>query len=389
MRILTIVAGKFPTKKAYGVTTGATLESIKSLGSEALCISFMPDGDFQPLELKHNQLYFPSHPLLSLCQRYAYKGGNITHKIAWRMQMNISYLFSIRKIKRIAPEVIWIRDSLPFFVNYGKFKDAKIVIEFHHRVKKSTKRIISKVEQSRIVLAPISPIIAGDLTEFELLGYKILISPMGINPEIFAKAGDGIRTKGKDKSGPFRIGYVGSLRPGGYSKGYEDLIELASLHQKIGFDSRIMFVGIRKDEMSELENEIQEKSAPRERFELVEHVPHEAAIQLMNECDFLALTRAENSGYAGSPLKAVEYAAIGKPIIAAISPANCAVFTGIFQPFWYDADDVRSMHETLLKIMETVDLSAYQQESIHFANSRSWNTRTSKILNELQRRTLP
>ncbi len=383
------MAGKFPTKKAYGVTTGATLESIRDFGSEAFCISFRPDGKFLPLGLKHNQLYFPIHPLLSFCQRYAYKGANITHKIAWRVQLNISYLLSIGKIKSISPDVIWVRDSLPFFLNHRKFKEAKIVIEFHHPVKNSVKRLISKVEKNRIVLAPISPIIAEDLNEFELLGYKVQVSPMGINPEIFAKVEEATKTKGIDRPEFFRIGYVGSLRPGGYSKGYEDLIELASLHIKIGFKSKIVFVGVRREEMSELENEIEDKFVPRERFELIEHVPHEVAIQLMNECDLLVLTRADNSVYSGSPLKAVEYAATGKPILAAISPANCAVFTGTFQPFWYDANDVKSMHGTLLKILETVDLSVNRQESIDFANSRSWSNRTSKILNELQIRTTP
>jgi glycosyltransferase involved in cell wall biosynthesis len=250
------------------------------------------------------------------------------------------------------------------------------VIELHDLVKKGTVAQISKLKQNRVILAPISPSIQKDL-ERHKLPFKIVFSPMGVDLAQFEN-----REAGHLKIGhPLKIGYFGKLAPSGYSKGYEDLLELAAFHQAIDFPSIIQLVGAADSEIEYLRQYAQRLKIKSGRFEFESHKRHQETISLMHNCDILVLTTPASTRYHGSPIKAIEYAATGKPILAAKSVVNEDVFNGHVSPYWYTPGDVTNMHEVVLEIMNDPNRELIAERMRDFAESRTWRVRTERILN--------
>jgi glycosyltransferase involved in cell wall biosynthesis len=245
-------------------------------------------------------------------------------------------------------------------------------------VKKRTVAQVSKFSQDRVILAPISQSIQRDLESYQL-PFKIVFSPMGVDLAQFENREDDNQEIGH----PLKIGYFGKLAPSGYSKGYEDLLELGAFHQTIDFPSIIQLVGAADSEIEYLRQYAQRLKLKSDRFEFESHKQHQETISLMNKCDILVLTTPASNRYHGSPIKAIEYAATGKPILAARSAVNEDVYNGNVTPYWYTPGDIRNMHEAVLQIMNDPNRQLVAERMRDFAESRTWRVRTESVLNQV------
>jgi hypothetical protein len=81
------------------------------------------------------------------------------------------------------------------------------------------------------------------------------IAPMGIREEYLASKSDCIKfaesLKRRSKKG-IRVGYIGKIAPGGYSKGTEDLIGLAKYAQLNELKLNVTLVGASRKDLSKL-----------------------------------------------------------------------------------------------------------------------------------------
>jgi len=91
-----------------------------------------------------------------------------------------------------------------------------------------------------------------------------------------------------------------------------------------------------------------------------------------------------SSTYSGSPIKAIEYAATGKPVLASKSRVNEEVFLENCHPYWYQNANIESMHETLLQIFADPERVVKTRRMRAFAESRTWEIRTNKILEAIE-----
>jgi glycosyltransferase involved in cell wall biosynthesis len=104
----------------------------------------------------------------------------------------------------------------------------------------------------------------------------------------------------------------------------------------------------------------------------------------MQKCNILVLTSPKSNAYHGSPIKAIEYAATGNPILAARSTANEGVFTGGVTPFWYTPGDIENMHAAVVQILKCDDRELEGKKMRAFAESRTWRARTKKVLDQVE-----
>ena len=279
-------------------------------------------------------------------------------------------------ITKYKPTIVWARESVPKTLTRQSNPNQILVIELHSFISQKALRSFSKFNPWQIILAPISISIQKNLEQYNL-PYTSVLSPMGVNLDQFKNC----RSNSFPKLGSsVKIGYFGKLAPGGFSKGFEDLINLAAFHESLNFASEIQLVGADISEIPDLEEMAQRLGIRSTRIKFMSHRPHGETIKLMQDCDVLVLTTPKSSMYSGSPIKAIEYAATGKPVLASKSSVNEDVFPQDCQPYWYEIANVVSMHETLLQIYADPERDIKTGKMRKFAESRTWEIRTNKIL---------
>lgn len=374
-QILLIVKGNFPTPKAYGVTTSQTIKCLKDYGHKVICVAFRPFNEISYHGDDANVLYFEENGLLPYIRKFSYRGFGKPAQVSWKVVCHFAFLSLPKTITRLKPTIVWVRDSIPGSLLNKSTTNVTYVIELHDLIKKGTITQLSSLSKERVILAPISLSIQRDLERYQL-PFKVILSPMGVDLTQFEISG----TEHLIPEQRIRIGYFGKLAPGGYSKGYDDLIDLAAFHQSINFPSIIQLVGATDSEIKKLKGYVQKRNIKPERFELESHKPHQETILLMQKCDVLTLTTPSSSTYHGSPIKAIEYAATGKPILAAKSGVNEDVFSGNVMPYWYESGNVESMHDAFISILNDPDREKKNEKMREFAGNRTWILRTGKIL---------
>lgn len=377
-RILLLVMGNFPTSKAYGVTTTQTLKSIRFYGHQVACAAFRPFSDTSVQDNDTKMIYFRETGLSPYFRKFSYTGFGLFAQLFWKLACHSALSKLPKDVRSFHPTVIWVRELIPYSLISEFKKEVIYVIELHELIKNETISQLSNLPQKRVVLAPISPSIEKDLERYNL-PFKVVLSPMGVDLTQFDGPEPDLLIKGKK----IKIGYFGKLAPGGFSKGYEDLIELAAFHQSINFPSHIQLVGADSIEIENLKHLASELNLSAERIEFISHQPHSDSISLMQKCDILVLTSPKSNFYHGSPIKAIEYAATGKPILAARSTANEDVFTGGVLPSWYTPGDIENMHTALVQILNSKEREVESNKMRAFAESRTWKARTKKVLDQV------
>ena len=379
-KVLIVLLGRYPTEKAYGVTTKNTIESLDSIGIETVCVSY---PDFGSSELKKGFYTFREGKLALSLRMLSYRTFGILGKVCWKATTYLSLRQIPKMLENHAPTIVWIRDSRILNKFNQINSNAKLILEIHDAPTKKLIKNVCKIDPNRIILAPISKLISSQLSELAEKKYKIIFSPMGINPKLFSKKVNLRDLRSISSGTPIKIGYFGKLSPNGYSKGTEDLINLAIFHEEINFPSKFNLVGLSSSEVMKLSESFAKLGICDERFILEEHKPHQLAIYAMSLCDILFLPKQQSDTYVGSPIKGIEYAATGIPILAGISKANLSLFENSIPVFWYQSGNMKAMHESIISIIESDNLEENASISRNFAFERSWSLRCSKLVREI------
>jgi glycosyltransferase involved in cell wall biosynthesis len=376
-KVLIVVLGRYPTEKAYGVTTKNTLESLKSLGVETACVSY---PDFNATTLPTGFYSFHEGRIARFLRFQSYKSFGYFGKVSWK----VTTYFALRQLPKLiqthSPSILWVRDSRALKRLAGRNSPLKVILEIHETASNSLIQECRKLGENKVILAPISEIIRKQIKVLTEEKFQVVLSPMGINPAKFSER-IGIKDFSSiSDSNPVVIGYFGKLSPNGYSKGVEDILDLVKLHERIKFPSRIHLVGLTSSEIKIISKTLQDAGVSKKRYNLELHKLHDDAIKAMGNCDVLLLPKQRGNSYVGSPIKGIEYAATGLPILAARSDANLSLFDGSIHAFWYEGGNIESMHNALVSLIECMDLEKFALASRKFAFSRSWVKRTDRLL---------
>lgn len=382
-KVMLVINGVFPTYKAYGVTTQNTLNSLQTMNIEAKCLCLQ--NKESSLTNNRNDLLFYSQNFISeLLLRYSKKSFGIMQVLAWKIAFRICTWLTSENIERYRPDLIWIRDASSLkFIRSLKL-EPKIVFEIHHPLNRSAVRDIKKIGHRNIVLAPISSILEANIKTHGLRSFSITLSPMGIDERLFSRNADSPDRTIKVSNQVVTLGYFGKIAPIGHSKGVEDIFNLALLHKEMNFCAQYRIVGLSDEEISNIREFLKSKDFNLSSFDLIKHLPHDQVPNEMFKCDVLVLPHQQDPKYSGSPIKGVEYASTGIPILAADSKANKALFNEGFEPYWYSHKDILSMHSSLLKALSSEDKDLYSEESKRFAFKRTWQNRTRRIVKAVE-----
>jgi glycosyltransferase involved in cell wall biosynthesis len=387
MKVIILLQGRFPTEKAYGVTTTGTIKSLLRLGYQVTVFSL--GTDHEELDFKDNNFMLKHYVETKLSRRaklLAFSGLGLINKISWRAFWKLTSRHNKLAILAEGGDVFWIRD---FGMLHFVPKKRPIIFELHGLL--NIIKIIKlrfKVRDRIAVLAPISKSIEDRLRILRS-SREIVRAPMGIENE-FLESKEGIQEFKERieflRSFNFKglkIGYIGKFSPNGYSKGIEDLLELARLNLKVQTEYEISIVGGTDRELISATHKLSDYGLTANDVKISGHIPHRTVFGKMKELDVLVLPMPASKGYAGFPLKSIESIASGRIVIAARCKIYEDIFSEGFEPFWYEPGNAISMNFAIKEALSDQSLKERLGRGIEFSSRFTWDARTKALLDSL------
>jgi glycosyltransferase involved in cell wall biosynthesis len=387
MKVGILLSGRFPTEKAYGVTTNGTIKSLLDLGHEVVVFGIKSDYHGEIPEDNQFALENYRENLISMfLKKLSFSNYGKLNQIAWRLYWFLANHLNKEKISTFDFDLIWIRDKHMLRFSRGA---GNVVIEIHQRIKESDCLQLAKISKTKkLLVAPISPILIKSINEIRP-DLNIVYAPMGINPEMISNQNSSklfvsnLLNKMQTKSGKLQIGYVGKFYPNGYSKGIEDLLKLSRVKEPLLETFNISLTGGTEKEILKLKRVISEEQLSIQNLEVNPHVPHALALEKMKNLDVIILPKPDSEDYLGFPLKCIEAVASGRIILAAKCRTYTDVFSDSFQPYWYEPGDASSLYNSIVQALSDSDLEAKINTGLVFAEQFGWETRTKNIVSNL------
>jgi glycosyltransferase involved in cell wall biosynthesis len=258
-----------------------------------------------------------------------------------------------------------------------------MVVEIHSNPKNKILNKLAKVsEENLLILAPINQNLMNRLKiNFDL---KKCIAAMSIsanlleNKETVIKFSESIKDRRtKDE---FRIGYVGKFFPGGFSKGYEDLVDLAVLYKDIGVERSISLSGGLENEVREVAKRVSSYNLSTKNFEITGHLKHSDSLAKVKSLDIVVLPEPRDPNYLGSPLKSYEACALGRILVVADCSINRNQFGDVEFIYWYQSKSVKSLADVIDFALNDELLCEKLLKQIEFASRFTWEARVNNVL---------
>lgn len=371
-KVIFLIRGRYPTEKAYGITTSAMIRELDKIHFDVVVWSLEGESGMSDKRIKSYQLNLFSKNLI----KYARLNSRPANILAWKMAWKMIFWQNRHRIRAENALVIWTRDFLvPKYLLNKKLKQ-QTVIEIHELPKFPNFNKSRKLRN--VTFAPISQILLGKVSEFGKSS-RVIFSPMGIDKELLASDNEiarychNIQTKEN-----LVAAYVGKLNPGGYSKGYEKIFQL--LENPV---ICITIAGYLSNEESKLESALKKFNVDMNRVSTIPHTSHPEALSIMRKSDILVLTSPDSEKYVGYPIKALEYLATGKIVLVEDSKILRDVFNSDFQPYWFDPKNKNSINDSLGKALNDSILQERLIKGRNFAAEHLWVNRLNNIVESL------
>lgn len=374
VKVALILIGRYPTDKAYGITTKNTVDSLIELGHQVFLFSFNPYIKLDE-DANYNNIYFQENKFQKYMRRKFSANNKLFNKLFWKIYVS-NYLEWVKeKCNGSNFDLIWMR-------NYETFKsmhntNQKIILELHKKPNRKQLKFLIK-NNKNLLLAPISKSISRSIGTLES---KSIFSPMGVtNNQICPEANlNEYINKIKSKKS-FEFVYVGKLYPGGVSKGVETIINIVKFAKESNIEMTMNVVGGDILELSKFRKLIESEKLIND-ITLFGQLPHEVAINFLNRADVILLTKSTDENYSGFPLKAVEALASARIILVEDSEAYRDVFGTDCCVIWFNNQNINRIFLELRKIIESVDLYKQLDQNRTAAKKLTWAERTKSLVN--------
>ena len=387
MKILFVVTSAFPTQKAYGVTTRESMLAAKNLGHKVYSLSLKSnysDSDYD--EIANSLNYFKINKTINILKNISFRSTNYFSRAAWIIMQDLLLKFNYKVINKIKSDLIWCRDERTAKTLRKLFPTTTIVVEIHAKPKNRILNKLVKVsKKNSLLLAPINQNLM-DLLKINF-DFKRCIAGMSISSDLLAneeavfKFMESINDRRKKED--FKIGYVGKFFPGGFSKGYEDLIDLAVFYKVNQVERLISIAGGLENEVKEVEKKAASLNLNSKNIEITGHLRHSDSLAKVESLDIVVLPEPRDPNYLGSPLKSYEACALGRILVVAECKINRDQFGDEEFIYWYRSKSVESLANVIdLALMDKL-LCEKILKQIEFARRHTWEVRVKNVLDAI------
>lgn len=372
MKVQYLSTVKLPTSKAYGVTVTNTIQTLNEMGIES---GFVSPHELTTLENRFTLRTLLSRIYVKLSESYP------SQRVSFHLRR---FLYSILVLPKIDPntDVVWTRDPFVAFYTSLSRKQVKYVVEIHQSLNLFDQFALKYLLYSRqSIVAPISLSLEKQLHEshFKYPKSQIVLCPMGV-PRGFYQ-----NPVKKIFSAPLKIGFVGGFYSNGIDQGIFRLTEqIREINRRESFIlATLTILGVETDLLEELKSEYKGMLDGGE-LKLFPRSSQSFILEKSADYDVGILPYPEGKFFANRfPLKVMEYAALGKPIIISATEGHENILTRD-EAWFYDVLNIDSLRQCIFEICSKSEL-VFSRQELAFQKSKlfTYENRVNRILRVL------
>jgi len=379
MKILFFLTSRYPTHKAYGVTTGETARELGVIGNEVKI--FAPwDGQLSTkFDDYKNEVIGPNSALLLSVRQ------NLT-KIA--IVREIIFVFtsiaftsrSVPLIRREHPDVIWLRDYWATFVIQKFVPKSRIVIEVHKKPSVFNHIFLRYLVRKHNISIITIQVSLRDYLRKRYPKAQIFLGPMGASNDFFEIGRIKLKAYEVEKlKRPLEVCYLGRLKSSGKDNG---LSQVLNNWRSIPSDvANLTIIGFTESEIIEMS-----KFYSLSNLTFLSGINHNEVPKVLLKMDCGLVPYPEGHYHRTRfPIKVVEYCASAMNIIATDTKSNQEILNSDFCDF-YEVGDANALLRILRELKENRMESRYKAERGHiWAKDYTYNKRLKEIYPFLER----
>lgn len=370
MRFTFILTARFPTEKAYGVTTQGSMDALRTLGHDVAVVT--ATSNRKVLQLNKSTKKMEKKFLNLLNTRRL--------QIQFKLKQFILFLKIFKLSKKQDIGVIWTREVLPAFLIRVFIPRSVVVLELHQVVRNLNFHLLNKISDSKyLILSPIKKYITH---ESGIQDCNFVVLPMGVSEEYLVCGKE--KTISKRESGPYHVVYLGREVNAHEKLDLSYLISNLQDLLKNHYNIQVWLVGLRKESINQLLT--YKESA---NFHIFENLSRGEILNILSFTDLGLVIYPDTLYYRSTfPIKIVEYAATKTLIVASDTPSHRELL-GQDKALFFSLDDKFGLSET---IKEAISQQKWLSEEVFnaydWSETLSYTDRVTRIIHELQGRRL-
>lgn len=362
------LVSRYPTEKAYGVTTLNTTNELRKLGHNVEVWSNSFSGkDYFGTEIKNVRFPLTSKFDSILPSKFIFFPVLVNVN-------NAARLINVLMKEKPAPDSTFVvRDIIQAYILLKYSKSYRIILDIHHPPKRLVMkfflRSFSKFEQ--ITVLTISMRNYREITKYSR-NLKIQIVPMGVSEKFFHP----VRNLALEKN-CLVLGFVGKESSSGNDNGLLEFLSFC-LNASAKIDSKltIKLVGLTQSFHTEISRLFPANS--KFKVECAEHLLHSEIPKILETFDVGFIPYPPTSYNKNRfPIKALEYAAAGIPILVRENSAYKDLFPVDSVHFYSSQEDLISQ---LRSFESSFDSSVpFSENAQIWARSHLYSERAARI----------
>lgn len=344
MKIVFFLSSRYPTHKAYGVTTGETARAFREKGNQVKLIAPSLRRSKLNQDQYGNDIKLIYSPILKILRNSFFDLWLLS-----RPMFVLTGLAFTKKCKKFLreekPDVIWVRDFWSALMIQRLFSQCKLVIEIHQ-----TPSLLSNLVLKRLCgNQNIAFLTIQDSLKINLMSRypsaRIFLGSMGASKDFYEVGKAKLNTSPRRAQEVLKVCYLGRLTSSGHDNGIKTLLDdWQNVPENI---ASLTLIGLSSDEVDEISNQQRVNNV-----NFVTSLSHLEVPKALANYDCGLIPYPEGKYHESRfPIKIVEYCATALNIIANCTQGNQANIKESFADFYF-AGNSESLISALNKIKE-------------------------------------
>ena len=340
MQINVLVPLRYPTKKAYGTNIAYTVKALRECGHKVEI--------FADLEIQKDYLENPIQPVQSLTIKLlkllSQPKLGIFSKIAFHLLQVVFGIKSSRVINtRCEENFVITRSPIVAILVENLSKSSTVLLELHHLPN------FLEIHLMKRYNASICTVVTNVDFENQIrdLGFsgRVRIIP-NVAPDIFHN----LSKLDKKFGSPLCIGYAGKATSSGNLNGLQIILDLLVKYPEVSSKAKFLLIGCEEEFNNQVKYYLENGVIQEGSVTTVEHLSHIDLVRRIQEFDVALIPYPETPYFDRSfPIKILEMAAAGIPILASNTKAHRRIFGALKVPL-YELNSLESFHAEICKL---------------------------------------
>lgn len=387
-RLYYLTTARIPGEKAHSLQTIKNVDELKSQGCDIKLLAAKRKNDFKVKESIEKHFHLKNQFKIKYIPTFSHLTSNKKLRDFFFLLLNISFSIScfvyLLLEKTEKKKLIFIRDTslLKHIINLMKLKKYTIIFELHDLPK--PKNVFRKIDLYRKcdIIFTTSNYQRDFLLKYGVNEKKVVYLRNGYDPNLFENISSlkiNLKTNLSIPQNAKIVMYSGSLASW---KSVDFILESAYYtNQNIYY----IIIGGSEDEIGLLKKKFSEQL---NKIKFLGYIPHNKIPQYLNEADILVQYTSAGGGELGSfsPIKILEYMAVGKAIVAVNEPWIKEILTDHNNGLLYQPNSPKDLGKKIMYLANNENfLKKIGEKAQEDVKPFSYPNRANKIISTIER----